>query len=69
MSRRGVVPPSMGSGPWPTHCGKPMAFGPRGYGCWTCEVGNTAPRPVVVVEFPIEAAGQFALFTAEQVAA
>jgi hypothetical protein len=47
-----------------------MWFGPYGYGCWTCEVGNNrATKPVVVVEFPVAEAGQFALFTADELAA
>jgi hypothetical protein len=46
-----------------------MWFGPYGYGCWTCEIGNNrAPRPVEVVEFPTEA-DQFALFTTDELAA
>jgi hypothetical protein len=68
IARGFVVPPPMGSGPWPTCCGKPMWFGPHGYGCWTCEIGNQPPRPVELVEFPVEA-GQFALFAAGEAAA
>jgi hypothetical protein len=45
-----------------------MWFGPHGYGCWTCEIGNQPPRPVELVEFPVEA-GQFALFAAGEAAA
>ncbi len=34
-------PPTMGTGPWPTCCGRPMFFGPRGYSC----VGHREPLP------------------------
>ena len=75
MSRAAYVPPpSMGPGPWPSCCGKPMWFGPYGYGCGTCDTGgNRAPAPVRSVALPPAEApgesGQLALFTAAQAAA